>query len=59
MLWKDEYATGISAIDCQHQKLVHMATVLEEAVKAHKEMTYATGETLRELVDYVKVHFRD
>ena len=59
MLWKDDYATGIVVIDEQHKKLVDMTTILEDATKAHEEMTYETGKILKDLVDYVKVHFRD
>ncbi len=59
MLWKDDYETGIATIDRQHKTLVGMTTILEEATKAYEEMTQETGEILKDLVDYVKVHFRD
>ncbi len=59
MLWKDDYETGIATIDRQHKTLVGMTTILEEATKAYEEMTHETGEILKDLVDYVKVHFRD
>jgi hemerythrin len=57
MPWSPRYATGIPAIDAQHQRLFEIIQKLQEALEADR----AQGETLETtafLVRYVDEHFR-
>lgn len=56
MIWKVDYETGIKLIDEQHKKLVEM---LMELSSTDEPINEVTGRVIKEMVEYVKVHFRD
>jgi hemerythrin-like metal-binding protein len=56
--WDERYATGISAIDAQHQALFQSARDLHDAV-ATGNPGPAVARVLDHLVTYCKTHFED
>jgi hemerythrin len=54
--WKDEYLTGHEAIDNDHRKLFEIANKVFLIENPHEEKD-AVSETVRELYDYMRVHF--
>ncbi len=54
--WKDEYATGISVIDAQHQRLFEAINRMEDAFQAGTQEDEAR-ESLVFLAQYTKEHF--
>jgi hemerythrin len=53
--WKDEYNTGISAIDDQHQHFFKLVGRLEDAIREGRSHTFL-GDAIRELVSYTRAH---
>ncbi len=56
IVWKESYKLGIRGVDEDHFVLVSMLSHLEEAVYCGQGRT-TTGQLLRNLASYVKVHF--
>ncbi len=56
MVWKADFEIGITLIDEQHKKLVEM---LSELNTTHEPINEMTGKVIKEMVEYVKVHFKD
>jgi hemerythrin len=57
-LWKREYKLGIEAIDSQHKTIMDKFNALYDAISAGAEPG-AVSRSMRELIDYSEVHFRD
>lgn len=53
--WRPEYATGIEAIDVQHQQIIKLINRLEMAVEQHDRDEVA--DILKGIRDYVEQHF--
>lgn len=58
MLWEAAYATGIPAVDCQHQSLFKALRCLHEALSAGTAQA-EIGVILEFLEKYARVHFTD
>ena len=58
MKWKNDYNTGITSIDEQHQKLCNMLVELEDNMNSDN-INQVMGMILKGLVEYVKFHFQD
>lgn len=58
VVWKLEYSVGVKEIDAQHRRLVQIIRALQESMRDNPKSP-AVGQTLKELVDYTKTHFRD
>ncbi len=59
MEWREEYSVGIPKIDNQHQGLIKMINDLFEACKEGEEKANEVFKTtMKELVGYIKVHFK-
>lgn len=58
MKWQDDYNTGITSIDEQHQNLCDMLNELEKSMNSDN-VYQVMGKILKELVEYVKFHFQD
>jgi len=57
--WKDEYSVGISYIDEQHKSFVNMINKLIEACnQGEDEASKVFKTTIKDLVEYVKFHFK-
>jgi len=57
--WKDEYSVGVSYIDEQHKKFLGMINKLNEACNQGEETASKVFKiTIRDLVEYVKFHFK-
>jgi hemerythrin len=56
--WKDEYSMGVEKIDHQHQRLFILVNKLIEQPAASPG-SKLTLNTLREMIDYAKEHFKD
>jgi hemerythrin-like metal-binding protein len=54
--WRREFDTGIRAIDADHRKLVDMLNEVQESVD-REDSAGKLRQVVRELADYVKVHF--
>jgi hemerythrin len=56
--WKEEYSMGVEKIDHQHQHMFELVNRLIEqpAASPRSKMTL---DTLKEMLDYAKEHFRD
>ncbi len=58
MEWKDSFSTGIKKVDDEHKVLVGMIDRLEKAME-RGEAEEVLGPVLRNLVEYVRFHFRN
>ena len=58
MKWQNDYNTGITSIDEQHQELCNMLNKLEEKMNSD-DINQVMGMILKGLVEYVKFHFQD
>ncbi len=58
MRWKKSFETGISPIDAEHKTLVTLIQKLEDSTN-RGFVSKTTGIVLKELVEYVKFHFRN
>ncbi len=58
MIWKRCFETGIRPIDDEHRVLVTLIQKLEGSMY-DGSVTKTTGMVLKELVDYVKFHFKN
>ncbi|MGA2172702.1 MAG: bacteriohemerythrin [Sedimentisphaerales bacterium] len=56
--WKDEYNLGIEKVDRQHRQLFEIINKLIER-SAESSDPKLVSETLTEMLDYAKEHFRD
>jgi hemerythrin len=54
--WNDKLATGVSAIDNDHKKLVQMVNALNEAMKTGQGKDIM-GKLLKDLASYTMTHF--
>ncbi len=57
MEWKSIYETGIKKVDSEHQMLVELINKLEKAM-SNGDSNKVIGNVLKDLVDYVKIHFK-
>jgi hemerythrin len=55
--WKDEYNTGIAAIDSQHKGLLDQINCLSEAISTTLDDREIT-DAVHFIEEYVKVHFK-
>lgn len=55
--WSDEYATGVSAIDRQHQKLFGYVNQIETYIKNNVYEGKEIDDLLNFLTDYTLMHF--
>ena len=58
MHWSKSYETGIKKIDEEHQMLIQLINELEDAMTSGKSKQ-TMGQVLKNLVEYVKCHFKD
>ena len=56
--WNERYSVQIESIDMQHKQLVSLINKLYEGMKVGKTKQ-VLGETINELVDYTKIHFKE
>ncbi len=56
--WNERYSVNIKSIDMQHRQLVALINKLYDGMKAGNTKQ-VLGETIKELVDYTVVHFRE
>jgi hemerythrin len=56
--WKEEYATGVSVVDAQHQCMFELINALHDAMR-EGQTKVIIGTVLDDLVAYTKVHFHD
>ena len=54
--WNDELSIGIPQVDGEHQNLVAILNLLDEAIQKGKG-TRVMGEILTQLVEYTAIHF--
>lgn len=58
--WDSKYDVGIEAVDKQHRHLVDLMNDLYDACLGEKlELDQKFKDVMKELVDYVMVHFKD
>ena len=57
-IWKEEYATGISSIDRQHQKLFETISTLEDLLDHDSLESEEISLIIAFLNDYVTFHFK-
>ena len=58
--WDPSYEVGIEIVDKQHKHLVYLTGMLYEACLADKgTLDEKFREVMKELVDYVMIHFKD
>ena len=57
MEWKSIYEVGITKVDSEHQILVELINRLENAM-ANGNSNEVIGNVIKDLVDYVKIHFK-
>lgn len=58
--WDAKYDVGIEAVDKQHKHLVDLMNDLYDACLGEKwELDQKFKDVMKELVDYVMVHFKD
>jgi len=57
-IWDDNYKTGVSNIDKQHQKLVNLLNQLDESLNIGGD-THEVIKLLDELVAYTEYHFKE
>jgi len=58
MKWKKSFEIGISQIDLEHKALVSLIQKLENSMYGGS-VSKTTGAVLKELVEYVKLHFKN
>jgi methyl-accepting chemotaxis protein len=56
MPWRDEWATGVGAMDAQHRQLINLINRMHNSVK-RGEGTAVTDAVIRELIQYTEYHF--
>ncbi len=56
--WVPEYDLGNDVIDIRHRRLAELANVLHDAALA-KESVHVLSSSLKELVEYARVHFAE
>ncbi len=56
LTWTNEYSVNVREIDAQHRKLMDMINRLYDAMREGRG-AQATGQVLRELIDYTRAHF--
>jgi voltage-gated potassium channel len=56
--WSDEYSVGISSIDEEHIRLIHLINSLNEAIADGKSNKILTN-TFDQLIDYSLEHFKN
>jgi len=56
--WKDEYSLGLDKVDRQHQHMFEIINKIIDCPNQPKCVELA-GETLKEMIDYARVHFAD
>jgi hemerythrin-like metal-binding protein len=54
--WRDDYSTGVQALDEQHRQLVEILNSLEDAVRRDRERRIVDG-ILNDLIGYTQEHF--
>ena len=58
--WDESYAVGIELVDKQHKHLINLTNQLYTACLGDKaELEDTFKDVMKELVDYVMVHFKD
>lgn len=57
-LWKQEYMTGIVAVDTQHKKLFQIMSDLFQTIKNNDLSSKIVEQTLHQMVDYAEFHFK-
>ena len=58
--WDPSFDVGIEIVDKQHRHLVHLTNMLYNACLGEKNgLDEAFRGVMKELVDYVMIHFRD
>ncbi len=58
--WDESYAVGIELVDKQHKHLINLTNQLYNACLGDKaELEDTFKDVMKELVDYVMVHFKD
>lgn len=56
--WRESYATGISSMDMQHQKLIELINKLYKVI-SKKESSGSVEEVLGEMTIYAKKHLQE
>ena len=58
--WDSKYDVGVEAVDKQHRHLVDLMNDLYDACIGERlELDQKFKDVMKELVDYVMVHFKD
>jgi len=56
-MWNENFMTGISSVDTQHQALVDIINNISECVLNNKKSDLKLSNLLKELMEYTKYHF--
>ncbi len=58
LLWKDSYRLGVDEVDKQHRHMFDLLSRLQDSI-GKPDSDRLVGETLKDLVEHARVHFRD
>ncbi|MDM8516057.1 bacteriohemerythrin [Desulfobacterales bacterium HSG16] len=54
--WKSSYSVNVAEIDRQHQKLIKILNILDDAMRQGKGKD-VLGKIVNSLIDYAQIHF--